>query len=56
MISVKRTVNVQYILENNQSTILVVFNQIKCGSNKLQSEKYFRKPRTQFIKQFQQKQ
>jgi len=43
MISVKCTVNVQYILENNQSTIPVVFNQIKCGSNKLQSKKYFRK-------------
>ena len=52
MISVKCTVNVQSIPENNQPTISVVFNQIKCGSNKLKSEKYFKKPRTQLSKQF----
>jgi len=38
MISVKSTVNVQSISENNQLTISIVFNQIKCGSNKLKPE------------------
>jgi len=59
MISVKCTVNVQYILENNQSTILVIFNQIKCESNKLSQksilEKYISKLRTQLSKHFQEK-
>ena len=41
MIFVKCTVNDQYILENNQSTIPVIFNQIKCESNKLKSKKVF---------------
>jgi len=35
MISVKWTVNVQSVPENNQPTISIVFNQIKCRSNKL---------------------
>jgi len=55
MISVKCTVNVQSIPKNNQSTISIVFNQIKCESNKLKSEKYFRKPITQLSKQFLEK-
>ena len=38
MISVKSTVNVQSVSENNQLTISIVFNQIKCGSNKLKPE------------------
>jgi len=31
----------------------IALNQIKCGSNKLESKKYFRKTRTQYNKQFQ---
>jgi len=38
MIFVKYIVNVQYFLEYNQSTIPIVLNQIKYGSNKLTLE------------------
>jgi len=38
MISIKSTVNVQSVSENNQLTISNVFNQIKCGRYKLKPE------------------